>query len=181
MFKLRLRFPLAAIDLYADAYWNVASRPIDQARETTIMDEIAPAIRQQRYLTQAQLAALSYWKSPRSKTYAARNDDAFVQAVTHTALTTDHDRLRIEVLLLLAGVKWPTATVILHFGYDNLYPILDVRALWSVGVDKPESIPHTYAVWQEYTTFCRATAQAADVTLRKLDRALWQYAKENQP
>ena len=126
MFKLRLRFPLAAIDLYADAYWNVASRPIDQARETTIMDEIAPAIRQQRYLTQAQLAALSYWKSPRSKTYAARNEDSFVQAVTHTALTTDHDRLRIEVLLLLAGVKWPTATVILHFGYDNLLSLIHI-------------------------------------------------------
>lgn len=180
MFKLRLRFPLAAIDLYADAYWNVASRPIDQARETTIIDEIAPAIRQQRYLTQAQLATLSYWKSPRSRTYLARNDDAFVQAVTHTALTTDHDRLRIEVLLLLAGVKWPTASVILHFGYDNLYPILDVRALWSAGIDDTDAVVYDYLLWAQYTAFCRESAAQAGISMRTLDRALWQYAKENQ-
>ena len=180
MIPFSLRFPASDIYEHADSYWQMSSREIDRLLENDVILQIGPVIRHQHHLTLAQLRTLCRWKSPRSQPYVARNDDAFVQAVTHTSLTTDHDRLRIEVLLLLAGVQWPTASVILHFGYDNLYPILDVRALWSAGVDKPESIPHTHALWQAYTSFCRTTANAAGVTLRTLDRALWQYARENQ-
>ncbi len=61
------------------------------------------------------------------------NPEDFIKDVTHTALITPSERLRIEVLTLLNGVSWPTASVLLHFGYDNLYPILDFRALWSLG------------------------------------------------
>ena len=104
-----------------------------------------------------------------------------MRAVTHVALTTDHERLRIEVLTLLSGVQWPTASVILHFGYDNLYPILDVRALWSAGVDAPERLSaYDFGIWWEYTLFCRQTAAAVGVSLRVLDRALWGYAEERQ-
>ena len=127
------------------------------------------------YLTKEHFADLVYWKSPRSKTYAARNDEGFLRAVTHTALTTDSERLRVEVLTLLSGVQWPMASVILHFGFDNLYPILDVRALRSAGVEDVDTVVYNFDLWQQYTTFCREAAQRAGVTMRRLDRALWGY------
>jgi len=36
------------------------------------------------------------------------------------------------------------------------------------------------ARWSDYTLFCRKLAEDAGVTIRELDRALWQYSKENQ-
>jgi hypothetical protein len=86
--------------------------------------------------------------------------------------------LRIEVLTLLAGVSWPTASVILHFFHREQYPILDVRALWSLQCDPPGE--YDIPFWESYTSSCRSLAQKAGVSMRTLDRALWQYSKENQ-
>ena len=60
------------------------------------------------------------------------NAEGFVNAVTATALATPDERLRIEVLTLLDGVDWPTASVVLHFCHADPYPILDYRAIWSL-------------------------------------------------
>jgi hypothetical protein len=80
-------------------------------------------------------------------------------------------------LRYLRGVNWPTASVLLHFGTRNRYPILDFRALWSLGNDKrPTS--YTFEYWWAYTEACRRLAKEAGVTMRELDRALWQYSKE---
>jgi len=51
--------------------------------------------------------------------------------------------------------------------------------LWSLGVEKP---PHKYMFefWWDYTQKCRELASIANVTMRVLDRALWQYSKEYQ-
>jgi len=68
--------------------------------------------------------------------------------------------------------------VILHFGYDNLYPILDYRTLWSL---REKMLPVcTFGFWDSYTKFCRDLANQQGVSMRVLDRALWQYSKENQ-
>ncbi|MBK8046502.1 MAG: hypothetical protein IPK16_04825 [Anaerolineales bacterium] len=169
----RLQFPLADIEQHVYAYWATCSAE-DKTRETHIETVIALSMREHRYLTKEDFAKIVRWKSPRSITYAARNDEAFVEAVTHTALTTKHERLRIEVLTLLSGVQWPVASAILHFGYDNLYPILDVRALGAAGMD-PQAVTYDFNLWWEYTIFCRRTAQEAGVTMRELDQALWGY------
>lgn len=99
---------------------------------------ISPAIHQRRHFTRDEFLTVATWKSRRPRKRYARNDEAFVTAVTRTALSTPHERLRIEVLTLLDGVSWPTASVLLHFGHPDPYPILDFRALWSLGVDVPE-------------------------------------------
>ena len=75
-------------------------------------------------------------------------------------------------------MSWPTASVILHFGIPERYPILDVRALWSLGVDTPPT--YTFDFWLAYAQHCRTFAEAAAVSMRTLDRALWQYSAENQ-
>ena len=69
--------------------------------------------------------------------------------------------------------------MILHFGHEDGYPILDYRALWSLGVAKPSS--YNFNIWWEYVTFCRAIAREYSLMTRELDKALWQYSKERQP
>ncbi len=88
------------------------------------------------------------------------------------------ERAKIEVLTLLDGVLWPSASVILHLFYEKLYPILDFRALYSVGLEVPKQ--YSFSFWWPYVQFCREVAQRNSVNMRILDRALWKYSKENQ-
>lgn len=139
---------------------------------------IAPTVRKKGWLDKSAFLALCTWKSPRTQRRCAQNPSDFIKVVTLTAFATPQERLRIEVLTLLEGVGWPTASVLLHFGIPNWYPILDYRALWSLGVTPPRE--YTFSLWWAYTTYCRAIARRYRVSMRTLDRALWQYSKENQ-
>jgi hypothetical protein len=101
----------------------------------------------------------------------ASNSADYIKAVTQTALTTSNERLRSEVLLLLNGVRWPTASVILHFCHRDPYPILDYRVLWSLGVSANDVV-YNFDLWWAYTQFCRNLAEEANVSMRELDRVL---------
>ncbi len=84
----------------------------------------------------------------------------------------------MELLLPLAGVGWPTASVILHFCDAKPFPILDTRALWSLGLRKPPA--YSLPFWRACVEFTRGLAASAGCDLRTLDRALWQYSRERQ-
>jgi hypothetical protein len=129
-------------------------------------------------LTKPEFLTVCAWKTPRSKPRCESNDENFINEISRLVKTTNCEQLQIELWTLLAGVKWPTASVFLHFAFPNRYPILDFRALWSIGTDVPKQ--YTFPFWQEYTKFCRALALEAKVDLRTLDRALWKYSKLNQ-
>ena len=88
------------------------------------------------------------------------------------------ERARIETLTIIDGVQWSMASVVLHLFHADPYPILDFRALWSVGLDVPT--PYTFEFWWPYVKLCRAIFAERGVDMRTLDRALWQYSKENQ-
>jgi hypothetical protein len=70
----------------------------------------------------------------------------------------------------------PTASVLLHFAMPDRYPILDVRALDSLGVTGRSTYPPAF--WLGYLDACRSLAAEHGVSLRTLDKALWQYSKE---
>jgi hypothetical protein len=122
--------------------------------------------------------ALAEWKTPRSKSRCRQNSPGFVEEVTRHALSASEPRFKIEVLRLLAGIDWATASVILHFCDRDRWPILDVRAFWSLGQEVPS--PITYPVWEAYTAATRALADRHNVPMRALDRALWAYSKAKQ-
>ncbi|MFW6153734.1 MAG: hypothetical protein ACOC95_00790 [Planctomycetota bacterium] len=119
------------------------------------------------------------WKSPRSQSKCRRNKASEIAETTGLALKTQSEHLRIDVLRCLHGVDWPTASVLLHIAHPDPYPILDVRALWSLGLDKKPSY-YTFEFWMQYVQICRNLATEYDVDMRTLDRALWQYSKEHQ-
>ena len=130
------------------------------------------------HLTKDELAAIAYWKAPRSSKHALKNSEEYVSEITGFAFRTNSERARIESLTILDGVSWPTASVILHFFHRDPYPILDYRALWSVSFENPNQ--YTFSFWWSYVEFCRSLAINAKVDMRTLDQALWQYSKENQ-
>jgi hypothetical protein len=68
------------------------------------------------------------------------------------------------------------ASVILHWFHRDGYPILDWRALESVGA--PLDQPYNFEFWWKYTEFCRDAADTAGVSMRDFDRALWRYSYE---
>jgi hypothetical protein len=140
---------------------------------------LAPMVRARGYFTKPEFEQLCKWKSPRSQRKVASNSAEYIEAVTRTALSTESEQLRIEVLTLLNGVNWPTASVILHFCHRESYPILDVRALWSLGVEAGK-VTYNFDLWREYTLVCRGLVKNTGLSMREVDRVLWQYSKENQ-
>lgn len=130
------------------------------------------------FLTHEEFVTMCASKSPRTKSRCAKNSAEFVREVTKVAFTNPNEQLRIQVLTLLNGVAWPTASYLLHFCSNDPYPILDFRALWSVSCNQPTA--YDFSFWWSYTEYCRGMATRNRVTMRVLDSALWQYSNERQ-
>jgi len=168
--RFRLRFPSRQITYWANRFPDTAGDDAPQ--------RIGVRARSRGFLTRADFLKLCSWKTPRSRPHVERNSEGFIRAASQTAFSTRDERLRIEVLTLLEGVNWPTASVILHFSHRDPYPVLDWRALWSLGVRKPSS--YGFEFWWGYTQACRGIAEETRCTMRVVDRALWEYSKERQ-
>lgn len=168
MFKLR--FPATTISVWAECY----SYP----SEDRVEKEIAPVARRRGYLTRSEFVEMCEWKTHRTQHLVKENPADLVVAATRAALGSRHEEIKIGVLRLLRGVSWPTASVILHFCDRQPYPVLDFRALWSLGYAEPPS--YTLDFWLAYTKFTRELAQRTEHSTRTIDRALWQYSSERQ-
>jgi|GEM_PF-4284513 len=63
------------------------------------------------------------------------NPEEFVREITTFCFSAAYEESKIGSLILLKGVQYPTASVILHFCVSDTYPILDFRAVWSLGME----------------------------------------------
>ena len=155
-YSFKYRFNKKAIREWAGKY--------DVDYDSEIETILAPHVKARGYFLRDEFIRLCRWKTPRSQSKVASNPADYIEAVTQTALSTPNEHLRIEVLLLVNGVRWPTASVILHFCHADRYPILDVRALWSLGIDA-NTVPYNFEFWNEYTQFCRKLANEVNVIM----------------
>ena len=114
------------------------------------------------------------WRGGRTRQLCAQNTVAEVEEISAVSFAAKSERLRIGVLLALRGVQWPMASVILHFAFPDRYPILDIRAMNTVG----GSTLYTFEKWNEYVDLCRQAAATHGVTMRTLDKALWAHDKD---
>ena len=156
---------------------EIADRYEYQISETELM-ALKSTVNRRGHLTKNEPEKVAYWKAPRSAGHARKNDEDYVTEITRFAFSTECERARVESLTLIDGVSWPTATVILHLFHNAPYPILVFRALWSISLEVPGR--YSFNFWWIYVEFCREAARSAGVDMRTLDRALWQYSKENQ-
>ena len=170
MFKLR--FPASKVPYWAGRYLNGAS-------DGALRNRLRPVVRARGYLTRGEFLEICKWKSPRSQPRCAQNDEFTVLTVTKAALDTGDEPLKIDLLRTLKGVEWPTASTLLHVCDRRPYPILDYRALWSLGYAEPPR--YTMEFWLAYLQFTRDLARRLSIDIGALDRALWQYSKERQP
>jgi len=168
--QFKLRFPTSEIRSLAKRY---------RYQDDGDVRSIGRTAKLRGYFTRDEFLHLCRWKTPRSKKRCAANSAEFVEEITATALSTRCEQLRIEILLLLRGVSWPTASVILHFAARQPYPILDFRALWSLGISAPART-YDFDLWRQYTSYCRRLIRTTGAQMRTLDRALWQFSKEHQ-
>jgi hypothetical protein len=171
MAKFKLRFCCDEVPAIAARYSYTA--------DVTAIDTLAQGARSKGFLTKAELLIVGQWKSARAVPKIAQNVEGLIIDVTRLTLSTPHERMRIGALNLLHGVGHPMASVVLHWFHPERYPIIDFRALWSLGIEKPPTF-YSFDFWWSYVAFCRQLATDAGVDMRTLDRALWQYSKENQ-
>jgi hypothetical protein len=144
--------------------------------EQEIITSIAPKAKQNGFLDKKDFLKVCEWKTDRSKSRCDKNTDDNIREITSIAFSTPNERLRIESLTLLDGVKWPTASVFLHFFHSEKYPILDIRALFTLGIDLTKvKLQYNFNFWKEYVAECRRLSEKANLDMRTLDRALWSY------
>lgn len=77
--------------------------------------------------------------------------------------------------MTLEGVGWPTASVLPHLMHPDPYPILDIRALETLGVIGAPK--YRFDLWWSYTGLCRQLATDSGHDMRTVDRALWGFSK----
>ena len=157
-----LEFPLRRVTEYASRYGD----------EDDEVLAIGPAVRARGNYTLGEFRRVCRWKTPRSAPLVAQNGSASVEESTRVALSDGSgERERVEALLSLRGVGWPTASALLHLVYPERYPILDKRALHALGVvDAPSR--YGFAYWESYVTEYRRLVEASGVDGRTLDQAL---------
>jgi hypothetical protein len=134
------------------------------------------AARARGHYTRTEFIEVCGCKTVRSRSKVASNGEAAVVDATRRALTATDEAQRMEALLELEGVGVPTASTLLYFAFPADYPILDVRALESLGVRPRSQYPVSF--WLGYLDTCRQIAKGAGVGIRTLDKALWQHSKE---
>jgi len=163
----QIQFPCQQIEALADRFG-----PDNDARWRAA----GAAARARGHYTREEFIAVCAWKTVRSRPKVAANSEQDVVAATGRALSTADEATRIEALLALTGVGVPTASTLLYFAFPNDYPILDVRALESLGVKARSQYPVSF--WLAYLDACRELAGRCGVSLRTLDKALWQHSKD---
>jgi hypothetical protein len=140
----RPRFPVADT-----ARW--AARFPDDGSDAGLLDGVRPLVLARGYVNRAEFLKVCAWKSARTKPACRKNSARKIETLTRAAFATPDEALKIGLLRLLDGVEWPTASTILHFCDARPYPILDYRALWSLGFDKHRGIRWSSG-WRIWTT-----------------------------
>jgi hypothetical protein len=138
---------------------------------------LGAAARTRGYYRRSEFLTVCAWKTPRSRPKVQANSARAVRGASSVALSpASSEQTRMEALLALEGVGVPTASTLLYTAFPADYPILDVRALHALGHKPRSGYPISY--WLSYLETCRALAAQHAVSLRTLDKALWQWSKE---
>ncbi|MFT5424389.1 MAG: hypothetical protein ACI89L_002184 [Phycisphaerales bacterium] len=168
--RLSIRFPIDQIQKYASEYVY---------EDDSGVMEIGAVVRERGWLTFDELAAIAHWKSARITRHIQKNVPEDVTLITRAAFQLEADSARVLTLQALRGVGLPMASVLLHLCHPDPFPVIDYRALWSLRYEKEP--PYSIPLWIEYVRVCRELAGQTGLSMRVLDRGLWQYSKVHQP
>jgi hypothetical protein len=117
------------------------------------------------------------WKSPRRVALLDKNTDDHISDALKSAAGPNTPKNAVTTLIALHGVGIPMASAILTALNPEQYTVLDYHALASLGFS---NWPDTVAFYVQYLEACRGLAAGCGVSLRNLDRALYQRDKEKE-
>ena len=128
------------------------------------------------YLLKDELLEMGKWKDRFVPSKIDRNRPRLIEKITGEAFSLDDDWEKIEKLKEIYGVAESVASVILHLYDRQKYPIIDVHALRTIGLDS-QRVNYDERFWRQYVNLCRAKAERYDVSMRAIDRALYKYSE----
>ena len=130
----------------------------------------------QGYLNQSELRQMAKWKDRFIPSKIDKNPPGVIEKITGEAFGLNDDWEKIKKLKEIYGVAASVASVILHLYDPKKYPILDVHALRTIGIDNTK-VNYDEPFWRKYVKFCREKADCHDVCMRTLDRALYKFSQ----
>jgi hypothetical protein len=163
----RLQFPVEEVAAVAARF---------EAGDESAVAAAGAAARERGNYSKPELVLVCEWKTARSRSRVASNTAPFVEHITRAAFATGDEAERMAAMCVLRGVDAPSASVLLHFAFPDRYPIIDWRALESLG--QTARPPYSIPFWLGYVDACRSLAAEAGVSMRELDKALWQHSRE---
>jgi len=126
--------------------------------------------------SRAHLMTVFEWKTGgRGRSRLKNNTDAEIDDALRLALDAKTERAALAVIVGLSGVAIPVGSAILTCLDPARYTVIDFRALTALG---RKSVAPSVGFYLRYLIECRALAEQHGMTLRDLDRALWQWSKE---
>lgn len=118
------------------------------------------------------------WKASRALGHVGHNTAEELEEALSLVVKGVSDRASIAILMGLSGVRAPMASAILTAIAPERFTVIDKLALNSLEQRRWDLTPDFYIA---YLKFCRATAERQELSLRDLDRALWQYSNRGEP
>jgi hypothetical protein len=126
--------------------------------------------------TRENLKTIFLWKTNgRGQSRLVRNTDAEIEDALRLADNAKTERAAIGVLCGLDGVGVPVASAIMTAVKPEVFTVIDFRALESLDVT---SYTMGVDLYLAYLQACRKLSSQNQVSLRVLDRALWQWSNE---
>ena len=165
---------------------NYFDRPVKYAADSKVADEIALSagtrIRQGER-TKENLKILFHWKNESSRFYKSKLEPAFdsnhADCVATVLRSVDEAKNVEDAILALTkfrGVEVPTASAMLANIYPDRFTVIDTLSLRALGVENPQ-----IAFYRSYNDACLSLAKRFGVSVRTLDRALWEWGKTHSP
>lgn len=143
------------------------------------------SVQKQGYLTKSQLIKILRWKSPRPSKHYEVNTDKNVQEITRLAFATKNENLKIHILTALSGVNYPSASAVLMFYDPKKYPVLDIRVwkqLHNAKLVECNERGQGFSLnqWELYLGVLRPMAKEMGLTVRELEKRIFDYDKKVQ-
>jgi hypothetical protein len=164
-----LQFPASELPKYAAEF----SYKRDPSAAIAAGDDAA----KEGCYTKEGLCEVVNWKSARSKPLVTSSSTEIEEA-TSTAFASTDEAARMEALTALPGVEVPIASALLLFACGDDYPILDVKALASLGHKGRSLYPTSF--WLRYLECVRKLAAQNSMTAREVEKALWEWETQRR-
>jgi len=162
-----------SIDAEFVAHWSGQYQP--KALENKLFNEVGPLVAERGHFSRNEFLQVGSWKSQRSATYMKRNSNDDIEDITRLAMGAP-ERLRHRILDLLKGVGTGMASALLAVADPDAFTVIDYRAIETL--QQHGELGSEWPSYGHYRQRCRQIADQLDTDLRTLDRALWQWSKE---